>query len=118
VQLTDYADKIVITHVFPKPGKIGMVTDMIKNLKKVWESSHESIAVYRAVASGEPAFIIVTRLKQGLKELGEDYLKPLSERYNAVNGAGSFDAYQKDYADAVANRWSELLTYSPRLSSK
>ncbi len=60
----------------------------------------------------------MTRLKNGLKELATDYRKPLLERYNEVYGAGSFDAWLKDYSDAVQSRWSELLIYKPELSSK
>ncbi|HEX9512557.1 MAG TPA: hypothetical protein VF939_18825 [Puia sp.] len=118
VQLTDYADKIVINHMICKPGKITNVTDLIKKLKPVWQASNESVAVYRAAASGDPAFITVTRMKGGLKEMAEGYRKPLNERYNAANGEGSFDTYLKDYADAVEKRWSELLVFKPNLSSK
>ena len=42
----------------------------------------------------------------------------MNERYNELNGAGSWDTYLKDYADAVEKRWSELLVYQPKLSSK
>lgn len=118
VQLTDYADKILINHMISKPGKIGNVSDLIKKLKPVWLASNESVAVYRAAASGDPAYITVTRMKGGLKEMAEGYRKPLPERYNAVNGEGSFDAYLKDYADDVERRWSELLIFKPALSSK
>ncbi len=118
VQLTDYADKILITHMTAKPGKIVNVQDLIMRQKKTWEDSKESVAVYSTVFSGEPGFITVTRLRDGLKELASDYRKPFAERYNAANGAGSFDAWLKDYADAVQGRWSELLTYKPKLSSK
>lgn len=118
VQLTDYADKILISHMTAKPGKIVNVQDLIKRQKKVWEDGKESVAVYSVVNSGEPGFITVTRLKNGLKELASDYRKPFGERYNAANGAGSFDAWLKDYADAVQSRWSELLVYKPLLSSK
>ncbi|MBD0366380.1 MAG: hypothetical protein ICV53_09795 [Flavisolibacter sp.] len=118
VQLTDYADKILITHMTAKPGKIVNVQDLIMRQKKTWEDSKESVAVYSTVFSGEPGFITVTRLRDGLKELATDYRKPFAERYNAANGAGSFDAWLKDYADAVQGRWSELLTYKPKLSSK
>ncbi|MBD0279571.1 MAG: hypothetical protein ICV81_16655 [Flavisolibacter sp.] len=118
VQLTDYADKILITHMTAKPGKIVNVQDLIMRQKKTWEASKESVAVYATVFSGEPGFITVTRLRDGLKELATDYRKPFAERYNAANGAGSFDAWLKDYADAVQGRWSELLTYKPKLSSK
>ncbi len=118
VLLTDYADKIVINHMTAKPGKIGHLKELISKLKKVWEVSKESVAVYSVAYSGEPGYIAVTRLKGGLKELADDYRKPLKERYEEVFGAGSFDVWLKDYADAVQYRWSELLTYKPKLSSK
>ncbi|MEO5783237.1 MAG: hypothetical protein ABIQ07_08205 [Ginsengibacter sp.] len=118
VQLTDYADKIVISHITAKPGKINNVMNLEQRLKKVWEAGKESVAVYSAAFSGEPGYIQVTRLRNGLKELASDYRKPLPERYNDANGAGSFDTWLKDYSDAVKSRWSELLTYKPKLSSK
>jgi hypothetical protein len=118
VQLTDYADKIIINHMTAKPGMVVKVQDLIKKQKKVWEAGKESVAVYSVAFSGEPGFTTVTRLKDGLKELASDYRKPFAERFNAAHGAGSFDKWLKDYADAVQNRWSELLTYKPDLSSK
>ncbi len=118
VQLTDYADKIVINHMTAKPGKINSVINLEQRFKKVWEAGKESVAVYSAVFSGEPGFIQVTRLKDGLKELASDYRKPMAERFNDTNGAGSFDTWLKDYSDAVQSRWSELLIYKPKLSSK
>ena len=118
VELTDYADKILINHMIAKPGRIVNVRDLIKKMKNVWQAGKESVAVYRAVASGDPAFLTVSRLKQGLKEMDESFRGPLNDRYNTANGAGSFDAFLKDYADAVERRWSELLIYKPELSSK
>jgi hypothetical protein len=118
VQLTDYADKIVISHITAKPGKINAVGELLKKMKNNWQASSESVAVYLLVASGDPGYLTVTRLKNGLKELSSDYRKPLKERFTAANGEGSFDVFLKDYADAVENRWSELLIYKPALSSK
>lgn len=118
VQLTDYADKIIINHLTAKPGKIGHVEELIKKLKKVWEASKESVAVYAVIASGEPGYIAVSRLKDGFKELSADYRKPLPERYNEVHGAGAFDTWLKDYENAVQLRWSEILIYNAGLSSK
>lgn len=118
VQLTDYADKILINHMTARPGKLGGVVALITKLKKVWEASKESVAVYSLTASGDPGFVTVTRLKNGLKELADGYRKPLNERYNEVYGAGAFDSWLKDYADAVERRWSELLIYHANLSSK
>jgi len=118
VQLTDYSDKIIINHMTAKPGMIVKAQDLIKRQKKVWEAGKESVAVYSAAFSGEPGYIAVTRLKNGLKELASDFRKPFAERYNDAYGAGSFDTWLKDYAEAVQSRWSELLTYKPKLSSK
>ncbi|MEJ7831079.1 MAG: hypothetical protein WKF91_22930, partial [Segetibacter sp.] len=118
VQLTDYSDKIVINHLTAKPGKINSAMAMIPQLKKMWVAGSESVAVYSVAFSGEPGYITVTRLKNGLKELASDYRKPTADRFNAANGAGSFDTWLKDYADVVQSRWSELLTYKPLLSSK
>ena len=118
VQLTDYSDKIIINHMYPKPGMINGVIELVKRLKNVWKSGNESVAVYQAVSSGEPQMITVTRLKGGLKELADGYRKPLPERYNAANGAGSWDNYLADYSKYVESRWSELLFYRADLSSK
>lgn len=118
VQMTDYADKIIINHMISKPGKMGAVNAIVTKLKKVWEAGNESVAVYTLTASGDPGLITVTRLKAGLKELADGYRKPVPERYVDVYGAGSWEAYLKDYSDAVERRWSELLIYKPNLSSK
>lgn len=118
VQLTDYADKIVINHMTAKPGKISNVKNLLQGFKKVWEGSKESVAVYSVAFSGEPSYIYVTRLKNGFKELASDYRKPMAERYNAVHGAGSFDTWLKDYGENVQSRFSEILMYKPELSSK
>jgi hypothetical protein len=118
VQLNDYSDKIVITHMIAKPGKISAVSDLIKRVKNAWVANGQSVAVYQAVASGDPTYITVTRLKAGLKELASGYRKPLKDQFNGANGDGSFDVYLKDYADAVERRWSELLVVRPELGSK
>jgi len=118
VQRPDYAAQLMITHITAKPGRINGVASLLKKMKKMWELGNESVAVYAAAASGEPGYIQVSRLKNGLKELASDYRKPMDERFNETNGAGSFDGWLKDYYEAVQSRWSELLVYKPGLSSK
>ena len=118
VQLTDFADKILINHVYPRSGMVLQTEELVKKLKQVWVAGNESVAVYRSVGSGEPQFSLVTRLKGGLKELDDSFRAPINERYNAANGANSWTTYLKDYAIAVEKRWSELLFYRPDLSSK
>ena len=117
VQLTDYSDKILINHMFSRSGKNFAVNELIKKLKPVWEAGKESVAVYSLTASGDPGYITVTRLKEGLKELATGYRKPIADRFNEVYGSGAWDAYLKDYAEAVEKRWTELLIYKPALRS-
>ncbi|MDB5014348.1 MAG: hypothetical protein JWQ25_2550, partial [Daejeonella sp.] len=51
VQLTDYSDKIAVAHLFYKPGYYGEMLETLAKLKKVWEQSNQSVAVYEASAS-------------------------------------------------------------------
>src|SRR5688500_3894181 len=118
VQLTDFSDKIAITHVFPNPGKAAAVESAIKLLKNVWNESKQTIAVYEASSSGAPQYTVVTRYKQGLKERERDFRKPMKERYDAVNGEGSFDKFNASTSTDLDYQWSELLFYNKELSSK
>ena len=118
VQLTDYSDKIIISHMFPKPGMVNGVIGLIKKQKKVWEEGKESVAVYTAAYSGPPQYTVVTRLKAGLKELDDSFRKPFPERYNAIYGEGTWDYYLADYAKYVESRWSEMLFLRADLGSK
>ena len=118
VPLGNYSDKIVINHMYPKPGMVVGTIDLVKKMKKVWTDGNETVAVYQVVSSGDPQITTVSRLKNGLKELADGYRKPMAERYNTAYGAGSWDAYLVDYAKYVDHRWSEILVYRAELSSK
>ena len=52
VQLTDYTDKILINRINPKPGMVGGTIELIKKLKKVWQASNETVAVYSTDRKG------------------------------------------------------------------
>ena len=110
--------KLSLVILFPKPGMIVKMTDMLKKLKKVWEAGNESVAVYNAINSGEPQIATVTRLKAGLKELDPSFRKSTEDRYNAIYGAGTWDYWLADYAKCVEKRWNEMLFYRADLSSK
>ncbi len=118
VAITDYTDKINITHYYPKPGWAGKVYDGIRNFRKVWQAGGESMAVYNASSSGPAQITVVTRYKQGLKERTMNFRKPIKERYEAINGSDSWDDWldiQRNYLDNV---WSEILLFRADLSSK
>ncbi|HWR33939.1 MAG TPA: hypothetical protein VN451_10445 [Chitinophagaceae bacterium] len=85
--------------------------------KKVWEAGNESVAVYSAAYSGPPQYIVVTRLKAGLKELDDTYRKPFPERYNAFYGEGAWNYWLDDYSKFVERRRSEILSFRKDLGS-
>jgi len=118
VQMTDYADKILINHMFPKPGMLDNANKLLAKMKKAWVLGNESMAVYRAVGSGAPQITTVQRLKAGLKELDEKFRKPFPERYAEANGEGSWNSFLTDYAMYIESRWSELLFLRADLGSK
>ncbi|QNA46356.1 hypothetical protein [Lacibacter sediminis] len=118
VAITDYSDKIIITHMFVKPGMIREANDLVRKLKKAWVASNESVAVYNVSLSGPPQIVTVNRLKQGLKELSPGFRKPMAERFDEVHGAGAWNYYLADYAKAIESRWSEMLSLRADLGSK
>ncbi len=118
IALGDFSDKINISHVYPKIGQGDNVINMIKKLKKTWDASGVSVAVYSASSSGKSQYTIVTRYKQGLKERADDFRAPFKARYEAANGAGSYAQYLKDAAEFIDENWSELLFMRKDLSSK
>ena len=118
VALTDFSDKIAITHVFPKPGYQAEMEEAFTNLKKTWEGSDQTVAVYESSSSGEPQWAVVTRYKQGLKERERNFRAPMKERYEKANGDGSWAKYQQSLRNMIDHTWSELLFYKAELGSK
>jgi hypothetical protein len=118
VELAEYSDKIAINHIYFKPGYYGEMQESVVNMKKVWEQSSQSIAVYESSSSGEPQFVIVTRYKQGLKERDESFREKLPVRYVKAHGQEGWDKYVASLKVMVSHQWSEILFYKPELSSE
>jgi len=119
VTITDYADKINITHWFPKLGWGPKVREVLGEMRKAAQAGGQSVAVYSASSSGPAQFTLVTRYKQGLKERNAGFIKPpFKERYETANGPDSFDKYVDMLREYLNESWSELLFYRADLSSK
>lgn len=118
VPLGDYSDKISIMHMFPKVGWNNKVSDLIKTLKKTWDASGETVAVYTSSSSGPSQYALVTRYKQGLKEKEEGFRKPFIERFEGANGARTYDDFMDNVRQYINEIWNELLSYKADLSSK
>lgn len=117
IKATEYTTKISINHVYPKTGEGHKVEARLKKLKKVWEASRASVAVYESHLSGEPQFAIVTRHKDGWKEKEPGFLKPMKDRYDAVHGEGAYEEWINSTSN-ISRSWGEMLMLRPDLSSK
>lgn len=118
VALSDYSDKMQITHLYPKMGMNDNVWNMIRRVRKTWMANGVTAAVYSLNGSGPSQYALVTRYKQGLKEKADGFRKPFRDVYNTVNGDGAFAQFNKDLMEFVNESWSELLFYCKDLSSK
>jgi hypothetical protein len=118
VQITNYTDKITITHVFPKTGMGNITEESLKKVKKGWDAGSQIVAVYQSVASGPTQYALVYRMKDGLKELQEGFRKPFKERYDSSNGEGTYEIFLEKIRESTDNSWSEMLFYRPDLSAK
>ncbi|MDQ6902816.1 MAG: hypothetical protein M3139_07385, partial [Bacteroidota bacterium] len=118
IPLNTFTDKISITHVYPKPGLSYMTEEVLKKLKKAWEAGTQSMAVYKTVASGPLQYVLVFRMKDGLKEFTDGYRKPFKERYETANGEGTSESYFAKINESTDHVWSEILFYRPDLSAK
>lgn len=115
--LTDYASKIMIAHLFPKPGFGPKIMEYLSKVKKAWQEGNQPVAVYQAMGSGKPQYALVYRLKDGLKEFEDGYRKPFKERYEAANGMGSYETYLEETKNYFIESWSEILVSHPELGS-
>jgi len=118
VQLTDYADKIAVLHIFPKPGRGEQVVNDIKKARKAWVADKETVAVYAASSSGPTQYILVFRYKQGLKERDRGFRAPFKDTYETANGKGSWDGFMDDVNKNTDHTWSEIVFFRADLSSK
>jgi hypothetical protein len=118
IALGDFADKINITHVYPKIGKGDEVVQMIRKLRKGWQANGSTVAVYVASSSGPAQYTIVTRYKQGLKERNPGFRKPFKGVYESIHGEDSWETYLENASENIDKNWSELLFLRKDLSSK
>lgn len=118
VAMTDYSDKVNVTHLFPKIGWGNKVREMIVKMKPAWKAGGESVVVYQASSSGPMQYIVATRYKEGLKERNSEFRKPFKDRYEAIHGVDSYDGFLEVIRTYLDNAWSELIFYRADLSSK
>jgi hypothetical protein len=115
--MTEFTDKISISHWYPKPGHLGPVWNLIKKMRKLWMEEKTSVAVYISSSSGPLQLSLVTRYANGFKE--RDISKGnYKRRFEKTNGDDSHDEYNEVLGNDLNDAWSELLVLRPELGSK
>jgi hypothetical protein len=118
IALTDYSDWIQITRLNYKPGYAADVRATIEKMKKAWIETKSTVAVYASSSSGEPAFALVTRYKQGLKERNTGFRPPFRDVYEKLNGRDSWNDFNNMLKTAIESSSTELLKFRADLSAK
>ena len=118
IAVGDYSDKIIITHYYPKPGYAPELRSHLLKLKKAWEAGGSTIVVYTAAASGPMQYVVVNRLKQGMKEMASGFRTPIKERYEKIHGEDSWDGWGDFMKHGIERTYSEMLFFRADLSSK
>jgi hypothetical protein len=88
-------------------------------MKKVWEETKNTVAVYSTSSSGPNGLALVTRYKEGLKERSSGYRPNFRDTYEKIHGR---DSWKSDYIEPLRTFLkegsSELLRFRADLSSK
>src|SRR5215210_3406345 len=74
--LKEKANKLVINHMYQKPGYYYELQEILGSLKKTWAEADQSVAVCESSASGEPQFITISMYKQGELKDREASVRP------------------------------------------
>jgi len=114
--LANFSSKATITHIYLKPGRTKAYMAALASYKAVWEKQGRNVVVYRSFSSGPPQLVIVGRLKNGFKDFDADN-SVMSDVFDSVNGAGSYDKYLEEVSRDVESMVGEMIEFKPELSS-
>jgi hypothetical protein len=110
--------KALLRHYYPKPGRGIRFAATLGTMKKVWEKLGLSVTVWTSFYSGEPRWVIASRLKNGFVDLEQPMGKKFAEAYDEIAGVGAYGRYLDDLADNIARIDEDIIESMPELSSK
>jgi hypothetical protein len=113
----NWSNKSVITHYYTKPGRGPALYAMLKAQKAVHEKLGNNVVIWMASSSGEPQYVVVRRLKNGLKDFDAGGAT-WREAYEAVYGNGAADRALEEIARNVDRIVGEMIEFKPAMSSK
>jgi hypothetical protein len=116
--LNDWADKMSITHYFPKLGNGYQMYTLLENLRPVWKALGQSVAVFASSSSGPAQYAVVTRYPNGLKDRALTNNNLVKDQYEKIHGRFAYTGFTETMGNSVAEVWHEMLFYRKDLSSK
>ncbi len=116
--LNDWADKISITHYFPKLGNGYQLYNLLEKLRPVWKALGQSVAVFASNSSGPAQYAVVTRYPNGLKDRALSNNNLVKDQYEKIHGRFAYSGFTETMRNSIQEVWHELLFYRKDLSSK
>jgi len=116
--LNDWADKISITHYFPRLGQGFQMYTFLEDLRPVWKALGQSVAVFASSSSGPTQYAVVTRYPNGLKDKALSNNNKVKDTYEKIHGRFSYIRFTETMQNSVTEVWHEMLFYRKDLSSK
>ena len=116
--LNNWADKISITHYFPRLGQGFQMYTFFENLRPVWKALGQSVAVFASSSSGPTQYAVVTRYPNGLKDKALSNNNKVKDTYEKIHGRFSYIRFTETMQNSVTEVWHEMLFYRKDLSSK
>ncbi|HSC55532.1 MAG TPA: hypothetical protein VLC98_18020 [Phnomibacter sp.] len=113
IGFNDFAEKASIARYYYKPGCGPKTEEIFKGLKQYWEKDGATIAVYQTNSSGDPAFNLVFRHKQGWKEKAEGFHKSMKE----LMGESAYNKFLENMNAIIDHVTGETIYMRKDLSS-
>jgi hypothetical protein len=102
--------------VVAKPGRAGATSESLKKWKAIYEKLGLTVAVWQTAWSGETTYVLVFRLKDGLRVFDER-MPAFRKTADELFGVGEYDPLQQSASDNCSKMWSELIEFKPALGS-
>ncbi|MDB6095663.1 MAG: hypothetical protein JWM32_3225 [Verrucomicrobia bacterium] len=114
---TKWSNKVIIYHYTAKPGKGWLLGDALKFMKEINAKRQLATVVWRSAFSGETAFSLAYRTKDGWKDLDMD-LASMKKVADELRGENAYARLQADIAESCKSISSEMVEYRSELGSK
>jgi hypothetical protein len=110
--------KALLRHFYPRPGRGLRFAEALGIWKKVWEKLGLKVTVWSSFYSGEPRWVVATRLQKGFVDLEQPMAKVLAGTYDEIAGPGAYGRYLDDLNQNISRIDEDIIELLPEVSSK